>query len=460
MIFNLFGYELSFGRPKKNPDRQTIYIEDYTGIDYGRRKVAEKPVNRDYLRRFARMPVVRRAINLKKNGLLNLPWRIVKKDPTDKYDYKQEIKVIENCIRNPNNGDSYRSLMSAAIEDIETGDCGAIEVVQSGDMGRPIQLYPVDGFTIQVNTSWNMKPNDVRYLQYDSDKGGYINLLDEDLIYLKNNNFSYSYFGCSSLESAFKTIEYLLNSQAYAGQITSNAIPKFILNLGKQLDDNKINAFRKYFREEIYGTGELPIVGGSEGITTHQLTAINDEGLYLQWQHFLITIIAYTFGLDPKRFNEGAQTDRSTIDEQKENINDEAIKPLAHLFEEGFNKKVIGRVGLGDRLVFEFIYEDTEARKTEKAKRIVLLHDDDLLTINQSLEMLGLPKSDSEYKDMLKSEYKAAVNAKYQIQGGYNGVGKDRYDNVSDKSNTDDTSTKTKSKPKKAGVNKKNDTTK
>jgi hypothetical protein len=82
------------------------------------------------------------------------------------------------------------------------------------------------------------------------------------------------------------------------------------------------------------------------------------------------------------------------------------------------------------------------------------------LTINQSLEMLGLPKSDSEYKDMLKSEYKAAVNAKYQIQGGYNGVGKDRYDNVSDKSNTDDTSTKTKSNPKKAGVNKKNDTTK
>ena len=220
----------------------------------------------------------------------------------------------------------------------------------------------------------------------------------------------------------------MLNVQEYAGTVSTNAIPKFILNLGKNLDDNKVVAFRKYFEEEIYGTGKIPIVGGSDGIQTHQLTAINDEGLYLQWQHFLITIIAYTFGIDPKRFNEGSQTDRSTVDEQKENIIDEAIKPLAKVIEENINKKVICRLGLGQKLVFRYVFEDNETRKMAKTNRITKIFDADLVTRNEARELLGLPKEAGKYKDMCKSEYKAAINKEYQVTGGFNGVGKNRYD--------------------------------
>lgn len=449
MLFNLFGnqFELHLGRPRKNPERDTVVVwsNSGTGWDLGKRLI-QKEVNKDCLRRFARHPICRRAIQIKKNGLLNLPWAIEKINLFDKYDYKSEIACLTKCFMKPNNGDTFNSLIGAVVEDIETGDCGAIEVVASGDYTRPVQLFPVDGFTIDINAEWNNDPKEPRYYQKYQDKGTHIELLDEDLIFLNNTSYTYTPMGYSPIESAFILLNYLLNSQEYAGMVTSNAIPKFILNLGKTIDENKINTFRKYFEEEIYGSGRIPIIGGSEGIQTHQLTAINDEGLYLQWQHFLITIIAYTFGIDPKRFNEGSQTDRSTVDEQKENINDEAIRPLARLIEEGFNNKVVARCGLGDRLQFKFHFEDTESRKMDKAKRIILLHNDDLITLNQSLELLNLPKSNSKYKDMLKSEFKAAVNQDYQVAGGFNGVGQDRYSNNSDTATKggDNTDEKTK----------------
>lgn len=426
-------YELFFGRPRNNPVRETIVIYSSNGISLVRfGNMIKKTMSPNCLRQFARNPIVRRAINIKKNGLLNLSWTIEKRDISDTYDYTSEIQCIRNCIENPNNGDTYRSLVGAVIEDIETGDCGAIEVVQGGDWNKPIWLYPVDGFTVEYNGNWNGDKNKPRYFQTVNGETKKIALLDEDLIYLKSNDYTYSPLGHSPLESAFDLINYLLNVQEYAATVTSNAIPKFILNLGKNLDDNKVIAFRKYFGEEIYGTGKIPIVGGSEGIQTHQLTAINDDGLYLQWQHFLITIVAYTFGIDPKRFNEGSQTDRSTVDEQKENINDEAIKPLAKLFEEQFNRKIISRLGLGDRLIFRYQFEDTESRKMAKVDRITKIFDSDLITIDEGREMLGLPESDSKYKNMLKSQYKSAVNKDYNIQGGFNGVGKNRHEGDDD----------------------------
>lgn len=428
--FGSHEFEIFFGRPRNNPNRETVIIYESNGISVVRLgNLIKKPMTSVCLRNFAKIPVVRRAIQITKNGLLNLPWVIEKRDLNDKYDYKDEIKAIRNCIENPNNGDTYRTLIGAAIEDIETGDCGAIEVCRSGDFTRPIWLYPVDGFTIEYNANWNGNENTPRYYQDKKNGTDKVPLFDKDLMYLKAIDYTYSPLGTSPLESAFNVINYLLSVQEYAGTVSTNAIPKFILNLGKNLDDNKVIAFRKYFEEEIYGTGKIPIVGGSEGIQTHQLTAINDEGLYLQWQHFLTTIIAYTFGIDPKRFNEGSQTDRSTVDEQKENIIDEAIKPIAKIIEENFNKKVIGRLGLGQYLVFRYIFEDNETRKMAKTNRITKIFDSDLISRNEARELLGLPKESGKYKDMCKSEYKAAINKEYNIAGGYNGVGKNRYDN-------------------------------
>lgn len=433
------GKEYYFGRKPKVPKRETSILY-YGGGGYtvNHLDVAfNKEMSATALRKFAQMPVVRRAINITKNTLFNCPWSINKKDITSDIDLSKEIGILTRCLERPNNGDTFRSLMGATIEDILTGDCGAIEVCESTDSERPLWLYSVDGFTLKVCTKQVISPKDIKYKQSRSD-GGEVELANEDIMYFNMNSYSYTPLGTSPVEQAFMIIQYLLNAQRYAGTVASNAIPKFLLNLGENADQNTINKFRKYFEEEIYGSGKTPIVGGSKGIATEQLSASDDNGLYLQWQHFLITIIAYTFNIDPKRLNEGSQTDRSTVAEQKENILDEAVKPLAKVIEENINSKFIGRVGLDKVLVFKFHFEDNETRKKAKSDRVLAEYNADILTLNEARQLLGYDKvSDEleEYGDMLKSQYKTALNTKYAKDtaefgnaGGYNGVGKDRYD--------------------------------
>ena len=86
-------------------------------------------------------------------------------------------------------------------------------------------------------------------------------------------------------------------------------------------------------------------------------------------------------------------------------------------------------------MVFKFHFEDNETRKKAKSDRVLAEFNADILTLNEARQLLGYEKvSDKElkeYGDMLKSQYKTALNTKYanetQDAGGYNGVGKDRY---------------------------------
>lgn len=426
------GKTYYFGRKPLAPQRETSLVYYENGFRVNRLdSLMSKEMSSANLRSFANMPICRRAINITKNSLLNCKWVIEKRDMNDTNDYSEEIKIIEKCLSIPNYADSFRSLWGTAIEDVLTGDCGAVEICVGSDMNKPIWLYPVDGFTIQLKADYIRSPKDIHYVQRRVD-GNEVRLADEDLIYLKMNDYSHTPLGSSPIESAFCIINYLLNSQKYAGMITSNAVPKYILNLGEDINETDLVRFRKYFDEEVYGSGRTPIVGGSKNLKAEQIATGNDDGLYLKWQHFLITIIALAFNIDPKRLNEGSQTDRSTVEEQKENILDEAVKPLAFVISENINRKVIGRLGLSDKLVFRFVFEDTETRKKQKTDRVINEFNSDLITLDEARQMLGYDVSNGEYGNMLKSEYKTALNTKYALEtqnnGGFNGVGKNRYE--------------------------------
>lgn len=434
MEIKINGKEFYFGKKPKIPKRETNLVYYDNGYSINRLNATmNKEMSERCLRRFAQTPVVRRAINITKNTLLNCEWVIEKKDMNSDVDLSNEIQVLTECLENPNHGDNFRSLFGAVIEDILTGDCGAIEVCECANPVKPIWLYPVDGFTIQVCTQPVSSPKDIKYKQMKAD-GGTVELASQDLMYFNLNNFTHTPLGLSPVESAFTIINYLLNTQKYAGFATSNAIPKYMINLGENCDNNQLIAFRKYFDEEVVGTGKTPIVGGSNGIKAEQIGARKDDELYLQWQHFLIAIIAYTFNIDPKRLNEGSQTDRSTVDEQKENILDEAVKPLAHVIEANINTKILKRLGLDNLLVFRFKFEDNETRKKHKTDRILSEFNADILTLNEARQLLGYSVLDKDYGEMLKSEYKTQLNIEYsketqnQSAGGFNGVGKDRYD--------------------------------
>lgn len=430
MRINLFGYELSFGKKPKNIERNTINTM-FTFFPVGLKKQTIAKPNSTTLRNFAQSAIPRRAINIIKDGLFSLPWRIVpvKLEDADKYNF--EISVIENILNNPNDTDTFKTLFGAVIEDMLVGDCGAAEIVATKKLDKPLYLFPVDGFTLEFVAGWDSSTPDYPRFAQTAKNGEKIYFNDQDILYVKKNNFTHVPWGLSPLESAFMYIDYLLKVNKYSGTAASKGVPKFMINLGENITEAQLIAFRKYMEEEINGTSTIPIVGGAKGIGSMQIGAINDDGLYLEWQKFLITIISFTFGVDPKKLGMGSATDRSTVEEQNENVLNEAVKPYAELLAEAINKKIINRLGLGNVLRFEFVYNPTLKQKKQANDIVIAQWKADAITQNEMRALLGLPPRDSKYADLTLSEMKAAINSDYNIGGGFNGVGINRKENIS-----------------------------
>jgi len=92
--------------------------------------LATKPTPAN-LRRFAETPVARRAINVIKDRIVGMRWRIqprrgrvLEQIP----DGAQRIQVLTENFEAPNPDDSFRSLIEQVLEDVIVGGFGAIEL--------------------------------------------------------------------------------------------------------------------------------------------------------------------------------------------------------------------------------------------------------------------------------------------------------------------------------------------
>ena len=438
---SIFGKRLNFSILNKEPipvneDRKThttiVTLPSFTPKD-----TLVKP-NEFTLRHFARKPIPHRAITLIRDGVLSLKWKVSNMRADDKKSYRLQKRAIENIIRHPNDNESYTKFWGTFIDDVLIGDNGSAEIVFTGKHDKPIDLYSVNGFSLEFTKGYLANPDFPRFVQQD-DFGNKIFLEDKDILYVQHCARNDSPYGLSPLEAAFNELDALTQVQRYCATQASNAMPKKALNLGEGVTEKDQKAFRKYFQNEVYGTGETAIFGGTKGACSIEIGADGDEEMFLEWQSKLITIIALSFGLDPKKFGEGSNTDRSTVAEQNDAVLREAIKPYARLIEDAVNEKIIGRLGLGADLKFEFIFEDTLEQKTAKQKLITDQWNSNGMTFSEYREALGLQKIQSEFSDMTQAEMKSALNKKYAIQtmsgnaGGFHGVGINRKEDMEKK---------------------------
>src|SRR5487761_1166236 len=106
------------------------------------------------LRRFAEIPVPRRAINVIKDRIASMDWQIqLRRGYTlaDVPDAHVRMEVLRRTLEEPNDSDSFRSVVEQALEDALVGGFGAIEMERTDDPERPFALWAVDGATIQLN---------------------------------------------------------------------------------------------------------------------------------------------------------------------------------------------------------------------------------------------------------------------------------------------------------------------
>jgi len=316
------------------------------------------------LRMFAETPVVRRAINLIKDRIASMDWQVrVKREylPGDVAYLARRSRALRAMLQEPNEADSFRTLMEQVLEDALVGGYGAIEMEATGDATKPAKLWPVDGATIQINPRWDGAVDSPRYAQKTGGVGpeATIPLRDDQLIYLRMNPRTYTPFGLGPLEVAFETVNSFLSAHRFAGKLASNAVVQYALWINEATQPQHERLIR-WWQDEIEGTDRVPILSTQQKPEVLRFASGTDADLRLNWQQFLIRMIANAFNLPPMLLGLEQDVNRATSGEMGDEAFRSAILPLARLVEQHITRDVFSKL-LGWH-EFEFAFNELETR--------------------------------------------------------------------------------------------------
>jgi len=367
------------------------------------------------LRRFAETPVARKAINTIKDRVAGMAWRIQPRrgrsldESSAHADFAPDgltmlpsaadrIAALTLNFEQPNPQDSFRSFIEQVLEDVLVGGFGAIELDLTGDPTRPLTMWPVDGASIRIRTDWDGNPSSPHYVQQTLltvDPEKVIPLADEDLSYIRLNARSYTPFGLGKLEVAFETIHEFLCAHRFASRLASNSVVQYALwlqNLSPQHHERLI----RWWQDEIEGTGKVPILTVENKPEVLRFAGGTDADLRLEWQEFLIRIIADAFDLPPMLLGLERDVNRNTATTQYDDAFRTAVVPVARLIAEHLTRDAIGkRLGWSD---LEFVFTDVDApNELEQAQIQQILISSGVLTINEVRRMRGLPPLAGEH---------------------------------------------------------------
>jgi hypothetical protein len=340
------------------------------------------------------MPVARKAINTIKDRIAGMQWRIQPRHGRaldELPNAAERIAALTLNLEQPNPEDSFRSMIEQVLEDVLVGGFGAIELDLSGDSARPLTLWPVDGASIRIRSDWDGNPSSPRYVQA---KGLFtpqqqVTLADEELAYIRLNLRTHTPFGLGKLEVAFETIHEFLCAHRFASRLASNTVVQYALwlqNLSPQHHERLI----RWWQDEIEGTGKVPILSVETKPEVLRFSGGTDADLRLQWQEFLIRIIADAFDLPPMLLGLERDVNRNTATTQYDDAFRTAVVPVARLVAEHLTRDAISkRLGWDD---LEFVFTDVDApNELEQAQIQQTLIGCGVLTVNEVRRMRGLP---------------------------------------------------------------------
>jgi phage portal protein BeeE len=377
------------------------------------------------LRRFSEIPIARRAINCIKDRIAGMRWRIQARQgyALDALpDGALRARILTDNLDAPNPDDSFRSLAEQVLEDIIVGGFGAIEVQrnpawQQADLPRsaenphvsqkrrdvghpaavparalPLLMWPVDGASVRMNVEWDGSPHSQRYMQVTNQSGAnsQIKLDDDELIYIRLNARTHTPFGLGRLEVAFETINAFLGAHRYASRLASNTVVQYALWL-QDLTPEHHERLIRWWQDEIEGTGKVPILSVESKPEVLRFGGGTDADLRLQWQEFLLRVVADAFDLPPFYLGVERDVNRSTAEEMNELAFRQAIVPTARLLAESLTRAAIAKkLGWND---LEFVFADVDVTDPlEEAQIQQILLQNGVLTVNEVRRMRGLPE--------------------------------------------------------------------
>ena len=268
---------------------------------------------------------IRGAVNIRRTQVSSAEWDVVPFDQTKPYSKRQQ-KALRKFFHSPNpRNDSFRSFVEPVLEDLLVLDAGCIEKVRNL-MGEIVELWPVDGGTIRVNSLWDGDPREPRYFWYPDfqPRASWIN---SEFIYMLANPRTYSPVGLSNLETLRLTIEAELYGHEYNRRQVTGAAPDGVMDLGEGVTDDQVKQFRMFFEQEVAGKGAIGFIGGSKDAKWIPFRGSNRDMQFLEWQVYLVRKIAVVFGLSPQDLGVTFDVNRSTAEIQLQVSEDRGCDP-------------------------------------------------------------------------------------------------------------------------------------
>ncbi len=376
---------------KNEVQRKTVALPSILA-PYQAQRALPKPTPAN-LRKFAETPLVRRAINIIKDRVASMDWQVrLKRDYSpDRVGYAaKKMAILRRSLEEPNDSDSFRTLIEQVIEDALVGGFGAMEMDLTGEADKPFELWPVDGATIQINPKWDGSAKSPRYAQATGLVGsaGLVPLNDDELMYVRMNPRSYTPFGLGPLEVAFETVNTFLSAHRFAGKLASNSVVQYALWLNEATPAQQERLIR-WWQDEIEGTGRVPLISTEQKPEVLRFAQGTDADLRLSWQQFLIRMVGNAFGLPPLLLGLEQSVNRATATELMDEAFHSAITPLARLLAEHITRDLFAK-RLGWR-EFEFVFNELDARDEMSEIQIqTSLLAAGVLTVNEVRAMRGL----------------------------------------------------------------------
>jgi hypothetical protein len=406
--------------PQQRSDNLPFYFGSYgTNIP-----MPNVRINAVQLRQFSKIPAVRRAVTYVTNAIAALDWDIVPEDGRKlTAAQKRKVAQLKNVFKRPNAEDGWNAFVTQLIVDLLVIGHFACEVRSwDGNPDRPFLLFPIDAASLQLYAEWDGSDGTSRYAQW-SPHGTAVNFKNTEMFFMRYLPTTDTPWSASPTEVAANHVQYLLDAESYASRTASNATPKRGLFLGGDLQESQVREFREYFKNEIMGRGNMPIIGGVTDAKGIDLGVSGDEALYLGWQDKLVSIIAMAFSLDHTKFNlsGAAGVTRSSGEMLNDVSTDSAIRPMALHLQDSITTYFCHYFGLGGIAQFKFIFNATFTDRKALAVISQINLQADRVTIDESRADEGLPPLPDGMGAMTLSVYRAKYAAAVVSGTGPNG---------------------------------------
>jgi hypothetical protein len=268
----------------------------------------------------------------------------------------------------------------------------------------PLLMWPVDGASIRINLDWDGSPTSQRYVQIvdQATANQQIKLDDDELIYIRLNARTHTPFGLGRLEVAFETINAFLGAHRYASRLASNTVVQYALWL-QDLTPEHHERLIRWWQDEIEGTGKVPILSVESKPEVLRFGGGTDADLRLQWQEFLLRVVADAFDLPPFYLGVERDVNRSTAEEMNDLAFRQAIVPTARLLAESLTRDAIQKkLGWND---LEFVFAELDTTDPlEEAQIQQILLQNGVLTVNEVRRMRGLGEIESPQSSVVSRQ--------------------------------------------------------